>query len=354
MALSDLKKIFFSVHLYIVISLLALMLFPLSWPVKLPGEFWVKQVLIHLVWAALFYANLLFFTPKLLYRNKAILFVLLLIASLFAVVYLNLWLDEVTGSKAALGRLFKSWGKKSADDGHSYNYWTIISALVVLGVSTIIAVSKKIKADQDALKATEQEKISSELSFLKAQINPHFFFNILHTIYALSDSNPSASKDAVYTLSHMMRYVIYETKNDLTDLDKEIKFAEDYIKLMKLRLSDDVQVIFEKQANLRNCEVAPMLFLPFIENAFKHGISAVHPSYIYIDISQAAGKLRLEIKNSLFEEQAAYLEDSNGIGIANTKRRLDLLYPGQYTLNVNRNLTTKEFTVVLTFQLNEN
>lgn len=349
MALSDIKKIFFSVHLYIVVALLALMLFPLSWPVKLPGEFWVKQVLIHMVWAALFYANMLFFTPKLLYKNHAIFFVIVLIASLVLVVYLNLWLDEITGSKAAFARIFKNFGKRSAEDNHNYNYWTIISALVVLGVSTIIAVSKKIKTDQAALQATEQEKISSELSFLKAQINPHFFFNILHTIYALADSNPAASKDAVYTLSHMMRYVIYETQHDLTDLEKEIKFAEDYIKLMKLRLSDDVQVIFDKQRDLKNFEVAPMLFLPFIENAFKHGISAVHPSYIYIDISQNSEVLKVEIKNSLFEEQTLPLEVSNGIGIANTKRRLDLLYPGRYDLAVIKDVTMKEFTVVLTF-----
>jgi LytS/YehU family sensor histidine kinase len=325
------------------------MLFPLSWPIKLPGEFWVKQVLTHVVWAALFYSNMLFFTPKLLYKNRVILFVLLMIAILVFVVYLNNWLDDITGCKAAMAKLFKGLGKKFSEGDHSYNYWTIISALVILGVSTIIAVSKKIKGDQAAFQATQQEKISSELSFLKAQINPHFFFNILHTIYALSDSNPSAAKDAVYTLSHMMRYVIYETKNDLTDLVKEIKFIEDYIKLMKLRLSADVQVIFEKEANLKNHEVAPMLFLPFIENAFKHGISGVHPSYIYIDISQAGNKLKLEIKNSLFEEQTTYLEESNGIGIVNTKRRLDLLYAGRYTLKAERDIAAKEFTVVLTF-----
>ncbi|NCD70966.1 sensor histidine kinase [Mucilaginibacter agri] len=351
MTFSGLKKIFFSVHFYIITSLLVMFLLPLSWPVKLPGEFWLKQILIHLVWAALFYSNLLFLTPQLLYKNKVILFVLILIAILIAVVYLNNWLDVVTGWKAAFSRIFIDTGKKSLHDKNSYNYWTIISALVLLGVSTIIAISRKIKTDQAVLQATEQEKISSELSFLKAQINPHFFFNILHTIYALADSDPGASKDAVYTLSHMMRYVIYDTKNDLTDLDKEIKFAEDYIKLMKLRLSDDVQIIFEKQASLKNYEVAPMLFLPFIENAFKHGISALHPSYIYIDISQRTTELTVEIKNSLFEEQTADLEESNGIGIANTKRRLDLLYPGQYSLTVDRNVKTKEFTVILTFHL---
>ncbi|MDN3551643.1 sensor histidine kinase [Mucilaginibacter aquaedulcis] len=349
MAFSSLKKIFFSVHFYIVTCLFALMLFPLSWPIRLPGEFWVKQVLVHMVWAALFYSNMLFFTPKLLYKNRVVVFVLLMIALLVLMVYLNNWLDDVTGCKAAMGKLFKNLGKKSSGDDHSYNYWTIISALVILGVSTIIAVSKKIKADQAVFQATQQEKISSELSFLRAQINPHFFFNILHTIYALSDSNPAAAKDAVYTLSHMMRYVIYENKNNLTSLEKEIKFVEDYIKLMKLRLSDDVQIIFEKQADLKNHEVAPMLFLPFIENAFKHGISSVHPSYIYIDISQTADKLKLEIKNSLFEEKSAYLEDSNGIGIVNTKRRLDLLYHGRYTLSVERNEAAREFTVVLIF-----
>lgn len=345
MNFSGFKRVFFSVHFFIVAGLLALFCFPLAWPMKLPNEFWLKQVLIHFFWGGLFYLNLLYLTPKLLYKNRVAVFILLLVAILFIVVRVDGWLDDITGWRVVFTKTFP---QKAHDGNNPDAYWPIFAALVLLGVSTIIAISKKIKLDQEAIQATEKDKIITELSLLKAQINPHFFFNILHTIYALADTNTAASKDAIYTLSHMMRYVIYETKNDLTTLEKEIKFAEDFIKLMKLRLSDNVQVIFEKQANLKNSNLAPMLFLPFIENAFKHGVSDVNPSYIYIDIREIGNSLVLEIKNSTFETKAQFLEDSNGIGVANTKRRLDLLYPGKHSLTIDDDPHTMEFTVKLT------
>ncbi|WP_186461875.1 sensor histidine kinase [Mucilaginibacter pallidiroseus] len=306
------------------------------------------QVLIHIFWAGLFYLNYLLLAPLLLYKNRVIPFLLIMLFALVGVLYFNTWLDDVTGSREAI---LKAFNKKNNDENWNEDYWAIISALVILGVSSILAISKKIKMDQDAFQATEQENISTELSFLKAQINPHFFFNTLHTIYALTDTNTAAAKDAVYTLSHMMRYVIYDTKNDLTTLEKEIKFIDDFIKLMKLRLSNNVQIIFERPDNLKNYEVAPMLLLPFVENAFKHGLSDVQPSYIYIDISEQQNALVFEIKNSTFEEKSKYLEESNGIGIANTKRRLDLLYTGRYTLAIDNDTHSHEFTVKLTFNL---
>jgi two-component system LytT family sensor kinase len=347
-AFSGISKKLPSVHYFIIAALLVLMFFPLTWPIRLPGEFWIKQVLINLMWAGLFYANFFVFTPKLLYKHRSGAFVILVIATLFAVVFLNDWLDRSLGVPEAMENIFKNrMHKDPNNEDHSASYITIIMAMVIYGVSTVIAMSKKLQHDQLAFQATEKDKINSELSFLKSQINPHFFFNTLHTIYALTDSNTNAAKDAIYTLSHMMRYVIYDTKNDLTSLENEVKFVEDYIKLMKLRVSGDVQVIFEKQAGMKNYEVAPMLLLPFIENAFKHGISGVHPSYVYIDIRQLEDAVKIEIKNSTFEARE-HLEESNGIGLVNTKRRLDLLYPGKHTLLVDNNPTTKEFTVSLT------
>ena len=335
-------------HYFIVAALLVLIFFPLTWPIRLPAEFWIKQVVTNLVWAGLFYSNYFVFTPRLLYNNRTGLFVILVIATLFAVVFLNHWLDSFLGVPEAMEKIFGSKMHKAMErQDHSATYITIIMAMVIYGVSTVIAMSKKLQNDQLAFEATEKDKINSELSFLKSQINPHFFFNTLHTIYALTDSNTGAAKDAIYTLSHMMRYVIYDTRNDLTSLENEIKFLEDYIKLMKLRLSGDVQVIFEKQANMKNYEVAPMLLLPFIENAFKHGISSLHPSYVYIDIQQLNDTIKIEIKNSTFEARE-HLEESNGIGLINTQRRLDLLYPGQHTLAVVHDVNNKEYTVTLT------
>jgi two-component system LytT family sensor kinase len=350
-ALTSLRKIFSSVHFFIAAGLLILTFFPLSWPIRLPAEFWIKQVLINLLWACLFYGNFFFFTPKLLYTHRTGMFVVLVILSLFMVVFLNSRLDTILHLPQAMERVFKPGSNKHAEkQDQSGTYVTIIMAMVIYGISTVIALSKKMQRDQLVFEATEKEKVSSELSFLKSQINPHFFFNTLHTIYALADTNGEAAKDAIYTLSHMMRYVIYDTQNDLTTLENEIKFIEDYIKLMKLRLSENVQVIFEKQSDMKNQHLAPMMLLPFIENAFKHGVSTLHPSYVYIDIRQIGQTLKVEVKNSLFKERQ-HLEKSSGIGLVNTKRRLDLLYPKDYTLDVDNNATTREFTVTLTLKL---
>jgi two-component system LytT family sensor kinase len=336
-----------SVHYFIVAALLALAFIPLALPVSFPAEFWIKHLLTNLTWAGLFYANYFIFTPGLLYKQRTGAFVILVIATLFAIVFLNNWMDSFLKVPEAMVRVFGAKADNAAEKrDHTGNYITIIMGMIIYGVSTVIAMSKKMQHDQMAFEATEKDKINSELSFLKSQINPHFFFNTLHTIYALTDSNTSAAKDAIYTLSHMMRYVIYDTKNDLTTLENEVKFVEDYIKLMKLRISGDVQIIFEKQSAMKNHEVAPMLMLPFVENAFKHGISSVHPSYVYIDIRQVDDTVKIEIKNSTFEARE-HLEESNGIGLVNTKRRLDLLYPGKYNLNVDNNDTTREFTVTL-------
>ncbi|MDB5021499.1 MAG: hypothetical protein JWQ28_2626 [Pedobacter sp.] len=348
---TSLRKIVSSVHFFIASGLLILTFFPLTWPIHLPAEFWIKQVLLNLLWACLFYGNFFIFTPKLLYNHRTVMFVVLVICTLFLVVFINNWLDTILHLPEVMEKVFNPDGHQHPQKrDHSGAYITIIMAMIVYGISTVVALSRKMQRDQIVFEATEKEKVVSELSFLKSQINPHFFFNTLHTIYSLADSNADVAKDAIYTLSHMMRYVIYDTQNDLTTLENELKFVEDYIKLMKLRLSENVQVIFEKQSDMKNHQLAPMILLPFIENAFKHGVSTLHPSYVYIDIRQLGQAIKVEIKNSLFEERQ-HLEESNGIGLTNTKRRLDLLYPNSYTLHVDSNTTTKEFTVTLTLEL---
>jgi len=168
-----------------------------------------------------FLFKFLLLAPQLLYKNKVWTYVISVIGILVFVVYLNRWLDDMLDLAEAMARTFRAIGHKaSADNNHTADFIAIISALVMFGISTVIALSKKIQLDKLYTQTTEQEKISTELSLLKAQINPHFFFNVLHTIYALADSNASDAKDAIYTLSHMMRYVIYETKNDHTTLEK--------------------------------------------------------------------------------------------------------------------------------------
>ena len=116
---------------------------------------------------------------------------------------------------------------------------------------------------------------------------------------------------------------------------------------MQLRLPDTVQIIFDRPPEVHNVEIAPMLFLPFVENAYKHGISTVYPSYIYIGVSQAAKTLVIEVRNSNFSEKTSDMEESNGIGLVNTQRRLNLLYPGKHKLSVKDIKEISEFIVQL-------
>ena len=163
---------------------------------------------------------------------------------------------------------------------------TIIISALVLVIGTSITVIQKWQKDKQEREELEKEKVTSELSFLKAQINPHFFFNTLNNIYALTQVDADEAGKAIHQLSRMMRYLLYETQQGQTMLSQEIAFVKDYISLMQLRLTDAVKVIIDTPAHLLDMPMAPMMLLPFVENAFKHGVSATQQSHINILILQ--------------------------------------------------------------------
>ncbi|MGY0039059.1 sensor histidine kinase [Pedobacter sp. NJ-S-72] len=189
--------------------------------------------------------------------------------------------------------------------------------------------------------------------FKKAQINPHFFFNTLNNIYALTHVDVEKSRNALHKLSRMMRYLLYDTQEGSTPLSKEVSFIVDYIELMKLRLNDTTQVTFEGPLINNDIHIAPMLFLPYIENAFKHGVSSISPSVISIDLSMEDGALDMKVRNFIFNENAAIADNYGGIGLMNTKRRLDLLYPEKHTFSAGKTEDTNEFIVHLTLILDD-
>jgi two-component system LytT family sensor kinase len=341
------KRISFITQFLILFGLLIIHCLPLVWSFVLPFQFWIKQSIFFVLYIVIFYLNLRLLVPRLLYQGKTGVFLLAVLAILIFIVVLSHQIDRLLN----LGQLMLNHGHVPMRDGHPIEYIAdfgiIIITLLLVGSGTVISIAQKVQVDEVLRQNLEQEKISSELSFLKAQINPHFFFNILNSIYALTASNGSAAREAVYTLSHLMRYVLYDTKQHLTSLTKEIAFVEDYMKLMELRLTDKVQVIFDKPSTVFEVEVAPMLFLPFVENAYKHGISNNSPSYIFIGLEQSENTITIEVRNSLFDRQPDNKEESNGIGLVNTRRRLDLLYPGKYSLKTETNTLLQEYQVVL-------
>jgi hypothetical protein len=175
---------------------------------------------------------------------------------------------------------------------------------------------------------SENARLNAELSQLKSQINPHFLFNTLNGIYTLTLSKNDAAPDAVMKLSQLLRYVIADTDTDFVPLEKDLEHLHHFIDLHRMRLTPKTSVALRMEGDPAGKKIAPLLLLPFVENAFKFGSSAREDSPIDIDIRIEASTLHFECRNTVRNRQS----DSPGIGLTNTRRRLDLLYPGRYSL----------------------
>ncbi len=326
---------------------------PLSGRLTLPAQFWLKQGLMFGAWVGTFYLTARVLVPQLLFRGRTGWFVLALVGTTVAVLGFSFFLDTVLDLPALMHKAFHQvFGRPRQErSGLRFDTNSLLTTLFVLGISTSITVVQKWQHDARLRQDLEQQRVSAELAVLKAQINPHFFFNTLNNIYALTLLDGEQARVAIHRLSRMMRYVLYDTAGGLTLLSQELNFVQDYITLMQLRLDERVTVTFERPEPLHDVPLAPMLLLPFLENAFKHGVAATQPSCIYIGLRQPTPTvLELEVRNSLLPAASTDLAGSNGIGLANTRRRLDLLYPGQYELLVDPRTAEREFRVRLTLR----
>lgn len=179
-------------------------------------------------------------------------------------------------------------------------------------------------------KQSQQEKLDAELSYLKAQINPHFLFNTLNSIYSLAIAKSDATASAIVKLSGMMRYAISEAHMDTVSLQKELAYIADYIALQKLRISDSVKLTYTLTGNSAGKQIAPLLLIPFIENAFKFGVNVEKNSRIVIHLDVQESHLLLFVENNKVNENV----EKTGLGITNTRSRLQLLYAGKHELNI--------------------
>ena len=194
------------------------------------------------------------------------------------------------------------------------------------------------------LQQTEKEKVNAELSFLKAQINPHFLFNSLNNIYSMAVNKSKNTAEAIEMFSEIMRFVIFETQHDFVPMERKIEYINNYIALQKLRLSSTVEVNYTVTGVPGALQIAPMLLMPFIENAFKHGISTEKKSVIDIRLEISDNELHMLVKNTKFSKIIP-ITNNPGLGIKNTVKRLELIYPGKYMLNISDN--EKEYCVSL-------
>lgn len=349
------KRVSILVHIlgWAMLSTFLLLLSPLSWRVDIPMEFWARQIILALLLVAIFYGNMLWFVPKVLLDGKPWIFLVTIILSAVLFSGLLVYLDNLLNLPELMHKAFnpdEPYVVKSRRIGG--DIFNIMVYFLTIGISTSVASVQKWQKDESVRRELDRQRVSTELSYLKSQINPHFFFNTLNNIYALTNLDVKKAQEALLKLSRMMRYVLYENQKDETLLSKEVNFINDYIELMKMRISSKVTLDIQIEEPKHDLVIAPMLLLPFLENSFKHGISSQHESTILIKLEVMGDTLFFETKNHIYPVNSDSPEaKENGIGLVNTQRRLSLLYPNKHRLKFGKEESNEEYWVNLTINL---
>jgi len=275
-----------------------------------------------------FYANYYVFIPQFYIPKKYVTFCLITIGCFLIV----LFVPELIPMGKKLGSLHGGSQmphlpppprKKGFALLVNHNFFQFIG---VFAFSLLVKIRER-------LKQTEAEKTNAELSYLKAQINPHFLFNTLNSIYSLAILKSDKTADAVVKLADMMRYVLNDSNANFVSLEKELKYIANYIDLQKMRLTSNVKLTYSCEGNYFDKKIAPLVLIPFIENAFKHGVNSEENSDIEIKINMSQSNLELIVKNNCVTTNNNTLHKS-GLGIENTKQRLNLLYSKNYQLDI--------------------
>ena len=205
--------------------------------------------------------------------------------------------------------------------------------LLLMGMNLGVKLYFRSQEDADILSQIEKHALERQLQYLKYQVNPHFFMNTLNNIHALVDIDPERAKASIVELSKLMRYVLYEGNNRLTPLSREVQFLRNYVQLMSMRYTGNVSICLDVPEVLPDSMLPPLLLVIFVENAFKHGISYRTKSFVEISLQPHGDRLLFSCRNSRPEIK----HDENmkgGVGLSNVRRRLDLLFPGNYTLDI--------------------
>ena len=300
--------------------------------------FFIKDIIIY---GLLFYINYLILVPQLFFKRKRLRYVIIIMVLITGFYFLSYLPHEYLVKRPETGQNTAPPGERHGKSPaafrmvHAYNY-TLASVVIVflsLGLGSLNR-QTQIERKQEQL---EKEKLNSELAFLKNQISPHFFFNTLNNIYSLIEINKEDAKDSIIKLSKLMRYLLYESDHGEIPLGKEIDFMNHYIDLMKLRLTEKVNLNVKFPSTEVNLSVPPLLFIPFIENAFKHGTSSHDESLIDISMQLHRNILTFCCKNTMVRANngSEDLTDA-GVGLENAIKRLNLLFPDSHTLKISQ------------------
>lgn len=303
---------------------------------RMMAEDHISVVNILTVWSKLspyiliFIVNNSILAPKLLLRRHYISYLLIAVTMLSAM-FLGLeYYQENLRSAYGDINLYVIHGKASFTD--LAWYWNVLLGLFMFGANCAIKMMFKSIQDDQKIMALERQSLRAEMDYLKYQINPHFFMNTLNNIHALIDIDSEAAKETVIELSKMMRYVLYDSENTETSLSNDIRFVENYIGLMKIRYTEDVDVKLHVGQIPVGVKIPPLIFIVLVENAFKHGVSYEKPSFVDISIDCDGKHAVCEVRNS--RHSVVNVQTHNGMGLENVSKRLDLLFGRNYELNI--------------------
>lgn len=297
-----------------------------------------------LTFGIIFYVNYLWLVPWLIRKGRLIQY---LLAALTLIIFVSLASSYAFMKAFPMPPEFKERMRieqqRDAEQGRDrrrhmpagmavYNFY--ITSFLVTGFAVGLRYVESSVRKSEEIKELEKEKLNSELALLKNQVSPHFFFNTLNNIYSLIQINQHDAQEAVLSLSKMMRYMLYESEQGNTKLSREIEFMKVYIDLMKLRISDRVRLTVEFPDEYDDIDIPPLLFIPFIENAFKHGVSYQRDSFINIMLSRDEDLIRFRVSNTINAVNDEAPQPDSGIGLDNVRKRLSLLYPGKHELTI--------------------
>jgi two-component system LytT family sensor kinase len=304
----------------------------------------LDELLVYLLFYAidisLFYVNYLLLIPNFLDKKRYG----------FYAISIGLALVSYGLGKYGFALIFRNY-MLMHDKNETTGFWsfflnTSFTNLFFLFLSTVLKFTVDWFLNERIQRDLENQRLSAELAFLKSQINPHFLFNSLNSIYSLAYQRSETTPEAILKLSEIMRYMLYECNDNKVDLVKELQYLHNYIDLQKIRFANKAYIDFKVEGRVDNQQIVPLLLIAFIENAFKHGVAnnALMPIRLLIDVEQAHLHFYIQNKKHTNNRDAA-----GGIGLNNVKRRLDLLYPGKYNLDIRDETDT--YTVELSLVL---
>ncbi len=291
----------------------------------------------YLVLLVFFYLNFYLLVPKLLITRRYVLFVVIELVCFAAIVFL---VENAVPMPDFADRPMPPHSHHHGSfDLFRLNHH-LFHFLVVVMFSIMLKMTSR-------LRKVERERVNAELSYLKAQINPHFLFNTLNSIYSLAIDHSEKTAPTIVKLSGMMRYVMAEAGKDFVPLEKEINYLSDYIELQRMRAGEAVSVSYNVSGDPTGKKIAPLVLIAFIENAFKYGVNAEEDSVIKVQIDIHGSQIHLVVFNNKVKVRKPI--DGGGLGVENTRARLELVYPGRHVLTISDN--PRDFLVSLIIKL---